>query len=119
MTYDKVPSTVIEVKETKQVKSKNKFLRCFGVKDSLITKKLITKEPERDPLKEMTATDGSFAKFKVSFDSIKEKVNGQANIIRLDGWNEWRLFKDASTGEFVRGKPFRVSLKMLTNKYIK
>ncbi|GMF99736.1 unnamed protein product [[Candida] boidinii] len=108
MTYDKVPSTVIEVKETKQVKSKNKFLRCFGVKDSLITKKLITKEPERDPLKEMTATDGSFAKFKVSFDSIKEKVNGQANIIRLDGWNEWRLFKDASTGEFVRGKPFRV-----------
>lgn len=108
MTYDKVPSTVIEVKETRQVKSKNKFLRCFGVKDSLVTKKLITKEPERDQLKEMTATDGSFAKFKVSFDSIKERVNGQANIIRLDGWNEWRRFNDASTGELVRGKPFRV-----------
>lgn len=90
LKYNQMQDQLVEVKERKKVKSKNKFARCFGAKTIVTTTKYVNRPAEQDPLADVCGTDGSFAKFNISFDDYRSRMECKPVNIALEGQNEWK-----------------------------
>ncbi|ODV85179.1 hypothetical protein CANARDRAFT_28476 [[Candida] arabinofermentans NRRL YB-2248] len=108
LRYNKPKDRLVEVVEKRKVKSKNIVARCFGAKDILTTVKYVSKPADFDPLSTLVANDGSFGKFHFNFDDFKSSITGRSRIITLQGFNEWKSYKDISSGKYVNAEPYRV-----------
>ncbi|KAH3663868.1 hypothetical protein OGAPHI_005271 [Ogataea philodendri] len=94
--YDKPKAQLVEVTDKRKVKPKNVFAKMLGYKDIVTSTRYVTKPAEKDPLAELVAADGSFAKFFISFANFEHHVTGESKIFKLDGMNEWRSSNDKS-----------------------
>ncbi|KAG7808784.1 hypothetical protein KL921_003866 [Ogataea angusta] len=96
LKYDKPKDQLVEVVEKRKAKPKNTLAKLLGFKDIVTSTRYVTRPAEKDPLEHTVAPDGSFAKFRISFDNFKEHVTCESKIMKLDGLNEWKT---------VGGKP--------------
>lgn len=112
-TYDKPKGTLVEVKERKVVKSKNRLSRMFGSKDVITTTKFVPRDV-KDPWKNKFATDGSFARCYVDLEQYEQQITGVARNFNITCFNEWET---TTTGENVtQCRPYKIAqleVKML------
>ena len=112
-TYSKPKQGYKEVKERKIVKSKNKLGRLFGSKEIVTTTKFVPQDIS-DPLGNVFATDGSFARCYIDLDLYKSQITGQACNYNLVCFNEWATY--THNGMKVVKKPYQIAqleVKML------
>ncbi|VEU21738.1 DEKNAAC102363 [Brettanomyces naardenensis] len=105
LRYLKLRDQLVEVKERKTVKSKNFFARLFGVKNIVTTTKYVNRPARFDPLSEVVATDGSFAKIRLNFDQYKNQIVCEPHFYNLQGFNEWKM---VNTAGGLKPQPFGV-----------
>ncbi|GME98062.1 unnamed protein product [Ambrosiozyma monospora] len=108
LSCDKLRDRTVQVSEKKKVKSKNPFARCFGIKETYITTKYVNKPPEFDPLSHLLANDGSFAKFHINFDDFKNDICCVSKMFKINGLNEWKVYKDVGSDEMLRANPYKI-----------
>ncbi|CDK26360.1 unnamed protein product [Kuraishia capsulata CBS 1993] len=104
MRYSKPKAKLVEVTETKTVKSKNKFARLFGAKDIVTTTKYVNKAAENDPWDSLFAADGSFARATMSFDDYKKAAWGKVQSTAVPLLNEWKRYGGKRTEPYTIGK---------------
>ncbi|CAK9441449.1 uncharacterized protein LODBEIA_P53170 [Lodderomyces beijingensis] len=104
-TYTKPKGTLVEVRERKVVKSKNRFSRLFGSKDIITTTKFVPSEV-RDSWANKLANDGSFARCYVDLEQFESQITGRLRKFDLDCFNEWETTNDKVP---VRRKPYKIA----------
>lgn len=112
-TYDKPMGTLVQVRERKVVKSKNRIGRLFGSKDVVTTTKYVPRDVE-DPWKNKFATDGSFARCYVDLEQYQGQINGTACSFDISCFNEWAT--PANGAEGAKIEPYKIAqleVKML------
>ncbi|ABN67175.2 Integrin alpha chain-like protein (Alpha-INT1), partial [Scheffersomyces stipitis CBS 6054] len=113
-TYEKPRGKIMEVKETKVVKPKNRLSRMFGQKEIITTTKFVTVDA-KDSWQNKFAQDGSFARCYVDLDQYEDKITGRAQSFDITCFNEWETTSDGGK-EPVRCQPYRIGqleVKML------
>lgn len=112
-TYDKPKGTLVEVKERKVVRSKNRISRMFGSKDIITTTKYIPQDV-KDPWKRKFATDGSFARCYVDLEQYELQISGVARNFNITCFNEWETTSNG--GVVIQRQPYKIAqleVKML------
>lgn len=115
ISYNKPREKLVEVRERKVVKSKNRISRMFGSKDIITTTKFVPQEVE-DAWANKFAQDGSFARCYIDLDQYKKQITGRAANFNLTCFNEWETKFDKSKDQMVKLKPSRIGqleVKML------
>ncbi|KAG7195398.1 Bud site selection protein bud4 [Scheffersomyces spartinae] len=113
MSYHQPKDKLVEVKETKKVKSKNRFSRVFGKKDLITETKVVTKKI-KDSWQDTFAQDGSFARCYVDLSQYEHKISGKALSFDLTCFNEWATYD--VNGTKTKKKPYKIGqleVKML------
>lgn len=107
--YTKPKGTLVEVRERKVVKSKNKLGRLFGSKDIITTTKYVPSKVE-DSWANKLANDGSFARCYIDFAQFEPQVTGKVQRFDLSCFNEWET-KSNSNGpqSKQRLKPYKIA----------
>lgn len=106
MTYAKPKGKLVEVRERKLVKSKNKLGRMFGSKDVITTTKFVASDPV-DPWATKFAPDGSFGRCYVDLSQYEDKITYCANSFDIGCFNEWETV--ATSSGSIQAKPYRVA----------
>lgn len=114
--YDKPGNKLVEVKERRLVKSKNRISRLFGSKDIVTTTKFVPQEV-KDTWKHKFAQDGSFARCYIDLNQFEEKINCRAINFDLNCFNEWEVLQ-TSDGKLTKNKPYRIGQLEVTMLYI-
>lgn len=107
--HEKPKGTLMQVKERKVVKSRNRLSRMFGLKDVITVTKFVPKDAH-DPWKNKMATDGSFARCYVDLSQFEERVTGRAASFNLACFNEWET---SLTGAVKSYQIAQLEVKML------
>lgn len=113
MTYEKPKGKLVEVKERKVVKSKNKIGRMFGSKDVITTTKFVPHDPV-DTWKSKFAQDGSFGRCYIDLNQYESKITYKTNSFDVPCFNEWEIL-NTSSGT-MKAKPYvigNLEVKML------
>ncbi|KAG5417800.1 BUD4 [Candida metapsilosis] len=103
-SYNKPKETLVEVRERKVVKSRNKLSRLFGSKDIITTTKFVPSKVE-DSWACKLATDGSFARCYVDFAQFEPQVTGKVQRFDLSCFNEWETKSQSKQ----RLKPYKIA----------
>ncbi|KAI5958496.1 BUD4 [Candida pseudojiufengensis] len=101
--YPKPKGTLVEVRERKVVKSKNKFARLFGSKDIITTTRYVPSEV-KDIWANKFAIDGSFARCYVDFAQFEQQITGKVARFDLNCFNEWE-----TNNSKQRLKPYKIA----------
>ncbi|KAI5956285.1 BUD4 [Candida jiufengensis] len=101
--YQKPRGTLVEVRERKVVKSKNKFARLFGSKDIITTTKYVPSEV-KDNWANKFAIDGSFARCYIDFAQFEQQITGKVARFDLNCFNEWEI-----TTNKTKLKPYKIA----------
>lgn len=115
ISYEKPRGKLVEVRERKVVKSRNRFSRMFGSKDIISTTRFVPQEIE-DAWANKFAQDGSFARCYIDLDQYETQITGKAANFNLTCFNEWESVFDKSKNQVVKLKPYRIGqleVKML------
>lgn len=115
IAYEKPRGKLVEVRERKVVKSRNRFSRMFGSKDIISTTRFVPQEVE-DAWANKFAQDGSFARCYIDLDQYETQITGKAANFNLTCFNEWESVFDKSKNQVVKLKPYRIGqleVKML------
>lgn len=106
-SYTKPKGTLVEVRERKVVKSKNRLGRLFGSKDIITTTRYVPSKVE-DSWANKLATDGSFARCYIDFAQFEPQVTGKVQRFDLSCFNEWET--KSNTGDTrQRLKPYKIA----------
>lgn len=105
-SYEKPSGKLVEVKERRIVKPKNKFSRIFGNKDIITTTKFVPVDV-KDSWANKFAQDGSFARCYVDLDQYEGKITGKVSNFDITCFNEWETIVDRN-GERIKCKPYRI-----------
>lgn len=116
VNYEKPKGKLVEMRERKIVKSKNRLSRIFGSKDIITTTKFVPQDIE-DSWADKFAQDGSFARCYVDLDQYESKITGEACNFDITCFNEWESYaNDKADGSYARRTPYRIGqleVKML------
>lgn len=113
--YEKSRGKLVEVKERRVVKSKNRISRLFGSKDIITTTKFVPQNV-KDTWSNKIAQDGSFARCYVDLDQYESKITGEACNFNITCFNEWETVPGKDNGPNTRCQPYRIGqleVKML------
>lgn len=113
MSYHHPKDRLVEVKETKKVKSKNRISRVFGKKDTVTETKVVAKKIS-DSWEDAFAQDGSFGRCYVDLSQYEQKISGKALSFDLTCFNEWATY--LAGGRKSKKKPYKIGqleVKML------
>ncbi|KSA02432.1 uncharacterized protein AC631_01801 [Debaryomyces fabryi] len=114
-SYEKSRGKLVEVKERRVVKSKNRISRLFGSKDIITTTKFVPQDM-KDNWSNKVAQDGSFARCYVDLDQYESKITGEACNFNITCFNEWETIPGKDNGPRTRCQPYRIGqleVKML------
>lgn len=106
-SYERPRGKLVEVKERKVVKSKNKFSRMFGSKDIITTTRFVQQEA-KDSWANKVAQDGSFARCYVDLDQYENQITGKASSFNITCFNEWETHKNAANQQTIKSQPYRI-----------
>ncbi|KAI5949079.1 BUD4 [Candida theae] len=110
-SYTKPKGTLVEVRERKVVKSKNRIGRLFGSKDIVTTTRYVPSKVE-DTWANKLATDGSFARCYVDFAQFEPQVTGIVQRFDLSCFNEWETKANGNSNgsqSNQRLKPYKIA----------
>ncbi|KAI5967193.1 BUD4 [Candida margitis] len=111
-SYTKPKGTLVEVRERKVVKSRNKLGRFFGSKDIITTTRYVPSKVE-DSWANKLATDGSFARCYIDFAQFEQQVSGRVQRFDLSCFNEWETRANGNNGNGpqsnTRCKPYKIA----------
>lgn len=113
MNYEKPKGRLVEVRERKLVKSKNKLGRMFGSRDVITTTKFVPQDPE-DSWEGKFARDGSFGRCYIDLGQYESKITYRTTGFDIPVFNEWETIKTRK--ETIKAKPYTIGqleVKML------
>ncbi|CAI5759887.1 unnamed protein product [Candida verbasci] len=117
MKYEKPKGTLMEIKERKLVKSKNRFSRLFGSKDLITTTRFVPQDI-KDSWSNKFAIDGSFARCYIDLSQFEHKITGKPLTFDLNCFNEWETSVQLGQNlkQKITLKPYKIAqleVKML------
>ena len=106
--YTKPKGTLVEVRERKVVKSRNRFSRLFGSKDIITTTRYVPSEVH-DSWANKLARDGSFARCYVDLEQFEKQITGRVFRYDLNCFNEWETVKYPNSHATTQRKPYKIA----------
>lgn len=106
VNYEKPRGHLMEVRERRKVKSKNRISRMFGSKDIITTTKFVPQEVN-DSWNRKIAQDGSFARCYVDLDQYEDKVTGKVCSFNLTCFNEWEKI-EVNNSQLAKSQPYKI-----------
>ncbi|CUM67970.1 uncharacterized protein PRCAT00005684001 [Priceomyces carsonii] len=105
--YERPRGKLVEVKERRIVKSKNKLSRMFGSKDIITTTRFVPTQAS-DSWGSKIAQDGSFARCYIDMLQYEDQITAKACNFDIACFNEWETI--SKNQEIKRVNPYRICM---------